>query len=169
MKYFLCIPKCDCYHRKAEKKNHTKAIISLVSWMDHFIIEHLFFFLLEGMNDKECYFRRGIWQTLSQKWTREACHVKENTGSIWCPWWNVSFYKQIRTLENSNLALWCLAASRCLRTYLTRSAIFMKGIFSWHSLMKCVNFGDACITQEATTLPWPVHCAQDTKCMKGTF
>lgn len=42
MKYFLCIPKCDCYHRKAQK--NTKAIISIVSWMDHFIIEHLFFF-----------------------------------------------------------------------------------------------------------------------------
>lgn len=168
MKYFYAFRNVIVNHRKAQK--NTKAIISIVSWMDHFIIEHLFFFfLLEGMSDKECYFRRGIWQTLSPKRTRGACHVKENTGSIWCPWWNMNFYGQIRTLENSNLALWCLAASQCLRTYLTRSAIFTKRIFSWHSLMKCVNFEDTCTTQEVTTLPWPVHCAQDAECMKGTF
>lgn len=41
MKYFYAFQNVIVNHRKAQK--NIKVIISIVSWMDHFIIEHLFF------------------------------------------------------------------------------------------------------------------------------
>jgi hypothetical protein len=145
MKYFLCLPKYDCYHRKVQRK--TKAIISIVSWMDHFIIEHrFFFFFLERMSDKECFFFFLDWalgrQFLKNE-QRESVTSRKTTYGICCQWWNLSVYVQIRISENSYLALWYLVASQSLRTLLTRLVIFMNRVFlpTWrHEMCQVLEY-----------------------------
>jgi len=149
MKYFLCIPKYDCYHRKAQR--NTKAIISIVSWMDHFIIEHLsFFFSWKNEWQRALFSDWALGRHFLKNEQRESVTSRKTTDSICCQWWNLSFYVQIRILENSYLAPWYLVASQCLRTFLMRSVIVMNRFsFFWHGLIKCANFWNARTSQEA--------------------
>lgn len=133
---FLCIPKYDCYHRKAQK--NTKAIISIVSWMDHFIIEHLFFFFPWKNEWQRVLFSDwALGRHFLKNEQREPVTSRKTTYGICCQWWNLSFYVQIRILENSYVALWYLIASQCLRIFLMRSVIVMNRIFlpTWFNEM----------------------------------
>lgn len=89
------------------------AVVWLVSWKETFFLEHHFY--LKRMTN--CgYLDLDIWQSLSQKWTKWACHFKENSWQYFVANDKMQAFKQEWKFQET-----CVCHSETASQYLNSS------------------------------------------------